>query len=64
MKPFEKDTIMKVTSYRIESYTTLLKPFSGHYRHKQTQIKPIQDTIVVQKETIGFLLSNQAFRIY
>ncbi|GIZ15576.1 peptidase M14 [Capnocytophaga catalasegens] len=49
LETFEKDTIMKVTSYWIASNTTLLKPFSGHYRHKQTQIKSVQDSIVVQK---------------
>ena len=43
----EKDTLMNVTSYRIESFKTYTYPFEGHYFHHQTQVSS-------QKEKVQF----------
>ena len=43
----EKDTLMNVTSYRIEGFKTYTYPFEGHYFHHQTQVSS-------QKEKVQF----------
>lgn len=35
---FEKDTIQKVESYKIESFETLNRPYEGHYLHYNTKV--------------------------
>ena len=45
----EKDTLMNVTSYRIESFKTYTYPFEGHYLHHQTQVSPQKEKVQLYK---------------
>ena len=38
MKPLEKDSVITVQSYKIESYDTRRQPYEGHYQHYNTKL--------------------------
>ncbi|BFP39745.1 M14 family metallopeptidase [Flavobacteriaceae bacterium GF1] len=45
----EKDTLLSVESYHIESYKTYSRPYEGHYPHYNTQVTKSQIEVHVQK---------------
>ncbi|CAM3306459.1 M14 family metallopeptidase [Zobellia roscoffensis] len=38
-KTFQKDTMLTVQSYKIDSYKTVDKPYEGHYPHYDTEVR-------------------------
>lgn len=52
-KPFKKDTIILVESYKIANYETVNNPYEGHYLHYNTQTNT---TISQQKVYAGDIL--------
>jgi hypothetical protein len=49
MNLLEKDTIMNVESYKIESYETVKSPFEGHYLHYNTTLNAKTEEISFTK---------------
>ncbi|ATA67713.1 hypothetical protein CGC48_03130 [Capnocytophaga cynodegmi] len=49
LKEVQKDSLMYVNYYRIESYNTTEKPFEGHYLHFNTEVSKHKDSIEIKK---------------
>ncbi|MFK8298614.1 M14 family metallopeptidase [Capnocytophaga cynodegmi] len=49
LKEVQKDSLMYVDYYRIESYNTTEKPFEGHYLHFNTEVSKHKDSIEIKK---------------
>ncbi|WP_276165769.1 M14 family metallopeptidase [Zobellia alginiliquefaciens] len=49
---FQKDTMLTVQSYKIESYNTVDKPYEGHYPHYDTEVKNSTEKIKFQQGDI------------
>lgn len=45
----EKDTLLNVESYYIESYETYSRPYEGHYPHYNTKVSKSQKRVHLQK---------------
>ena len=49
MKEIEKDTLMSLTYYTIDSYKTLPQPYAGHYLHYDTEVSTHSGTVQLRK---------------
>ncbi len=49
MKEIEKDTLMSLTYYTIDSYKTLPQPYAGHYLHYGTETSTHSGTVQLRK---------------
>ena len=55
MKPLEKDSIILVESYKIETFETRTSPYEGHYQHYNTKVSSKTESIAFKK---GDLIVN------
>ena len=55
MKPLEKDSIIFVESYKIETFETRTSPYEGHYQHYNTKVSSKTESIAFKK---GDLIVN------
>ncbi|MFC7443580.1 M14 family metallopeptidase [Mesoflavibacter profundi] len=55
MKPLEKDSIILVESYKIETFETRTSPYEGHYQHYNTKVSSKTESITFKK---GDLIVN------
>ncbi len=49
MKPLEKDSIILVESYKIETFETRTSPYEGHYQHYNTKVSSKTESITFKK---------------
>ena len=63
MNPLEKDTLLKVESYRIKDYKTASNPYEGHYLHYDTKVSSSQSKRQF-KEGDWLISSHQRGRKY
>lgn len=49
MKRLEKDTLMEVEAYRIESYTAATRPYESHFRHSNVKVGKATEKILCLK---------------
>ncbi|MFD0964966.1 M14 family metallopeptidase [Pseudofulvibacter geojedonensis] len=49
LTPIKKDTIITVTSYKIDAYQTRQSPYEGHYQHYNTTVKSSKENIQFRK---------------
>ncbi len=45
LEPLQKDTSIEVEVYKIENYTPATRPYEGHFRHNNVQVKKEKTTI-------------------
>ncbi len=57
-KTLEKDTIIKVESYKIENYQTRKNAYEGHYPHNNTKVSPTIENIQFRKGDF-YISTNQ-----
>ena len=50
LKPIQKDTLLTVESYKIDSFETASLPFEGHYPHSETKVKVASKQINFQQD--------------
>ena len=55
MTPLEKDSIIFVESYKIETFETRTSPYEGHYQHYNTKVSSKTESIAFKK---GDLIVN------
>jgi hypothetical protein len=49
MKRLEKDTLMEVEAYRVESYTAATRPYESHFRHSNVKFTRASEKILCLK---------------
>ncbi|WP_299521575.1 M14 family metallopeptidase [Winogradskyella sp.] len=49
LKTFEKDTLLKVESYKIGDYNTRRSAYEGHYQHYNTKVKSSEETLTFRQ---------------
>jgi len=62
MKPFTKDTIIDVASYKIETFDTRSQPYEGHYQHYNTSVSTSTKMVNFFKGDILVETNQKGFR--
>ncbi len=62
MKPFDKDTIITIESYKIDAYETRNQAYEGHYSHYNTKIISSEKKMTFMKGDYYIETNQQAFR--
>ena len=62
MHPLEKDTIIQVESYKIDSYQTRKNAYEGHYLHYNTNVKVATENLQFRAGDYLVKTNQQAFR--
>jgi hypothetical protein len=62
MIPFEKDTIITVESYKIDSYETQTQAYEGHYQHYNTNVTPSNKEVTFKKGDYFISTGQKAVR--
>ncbi|MBJ7881286.1 M14 family metallopeptidase [Gelidibacter salicanalis] len=62
MRVLEKDSMIRVESYKINSYQTRSEAYEGHYQHYDTKIVAVNRDIRFKKGDYYILTNQKAFR--
>jgi len=62
MIPFEKDTLLTATSYKIKDYDTRQQPYEGHYLHYNVTLDSSEEHITFLKGDYMIYTNQDAFR--
>jgi hypothetical protein len=58
----KKDSIIKVSQYKIEEFQTRNSPYEGHYQHYNTKVKYIEKDVIFKKGDILVLTHQSTIR--
>ena len=62
LKPIQKDTLLTVESYQIDSFNTATSPYEGHYPHSDTKVKVTTERKNFQQGDILILTDQPGIR--